>query len=182
MRLTRHVVARKNQWLVAIPAEVRQHLALVPGASVYWHISQRGRVALTVSGKLSGGAARQDADCPSCAKYRAELDRLRHELREGEAATPGQWFRQALASTERALFWDLAELAAWARSQRTKQRQGGQRSERRPRPAQESRGAAQPRTSNPRPDPPPSESSGGADASGAASPQASQPEITVQHL
>jgi len=182
MRLTRHVVARKNQWLVALPSEVRQHLSLVPGASVYWHISQRGRVALTVSGKLTGGRAREDADCPSCAKYRAELDRLRHELREGEAATPGQWFRSALASTERALFWDLAELAAWARSQRTAQRQGGRRPGRRAGSSGQSR-VSGPAAQRHAPDPPPSsESSGGADASGAASPQASHPEITVQHL
>jgi len=182
MRLTRHVVARKDQHLVALPAEVRRHLSLVAGATVYWHISQRGRVALTVSGTLTGGRAREDADCPSCAKYRAELDRLRHELREGEAATPGQWFRQALASVERGMFWDLAELAAWARSQRTKQQQGGRRPGRRPRPAQESRGAAQPRTSIPGPSLPSPESSEGAGTSGGAAPQVPQPEMTVQHL
>jgi len=180
MRLQRHVVARKDQHLVALPAEVRRHLSLVAGATVYWHISQRGRVALTVSGKLSGGRAREDADCPSCAKYRAELDRLRHELREGEAATPGQWFRQALASVERGMFWDLAELAAWARSQRLKQQQGGRRPGRRPQPAQESRGAAQPRTSNPLPDPLPSESSEGDAASGGAAPQAALEQLPTQ--
>jgi len=182
MRLTRHVVQRKTQQLVALPAEVRHHLSLVAGSTVYWHISQRGRVALTVSGKLSGGRAREDADCPSCAKYRAELDRLRAELREREAATPGQWWRAAFASVERALFWDLAELAAWARSQRTAQRQPGRRRERRPRPAQESRasGAAEERHT-PDPPPPPTSSEGAA-TSGGAAPQVAQPDMTVQHL
>jgi len=182
MRLTRHVVQRKTQQLVAVPAEVRHHLSLVAGSTVYWHISQRGRVALTVSGKLTGGRAVDNADCPSCAKYRTELDRLRAELREREAATPGQWWRAAFASVERALFWDLAELAAWARSQRTAQRQGGRRPSRRAGSSGQSR-VSGPAAQRHTPDPPPSsESSGGAEASRAASPQASHSEITVQHL
>jgi hypothetical protein len=94
MRLQRHVVARKDQWLVALPAELRRHLPLVPGAAVWWHLGTRGRATLTVSGRLRGGRPTLDADCSSCAKYRAELDRLRREVRESTAATPGQHWRE----------------------------------------------------------------------------------------
>jgi hypothetical protein len=182
MRLQRHVVQRKKQWLVAIPAEVKHHLKLVPTMPVYWHIGRRAVVSLTVSGRVRAGRPTDDEDCRTCAVLRAEVERLKRELREGEAATPGQWFRSALASTERALFWDLAELAAWARSQRTAQRQGGRRPSRRAGSSGQSR-VSGPAAQRHTPDPPPSsESSGGAEASGAASPQASHSEITVQHL
>ncbi len=94
MKLARHVVARKNQWLVALPSEVRRHLALVPGAQVWWHIGRKGSAALTVTGRLRAGRPRDDEDCPSCAKYRAEVERLRRELRDGEQATAGQLLRE----------------------------------------------------------------------------------------
>lgn len=94
MKIARHVVARKHQQLVALPAEVRHHLGLVPRALVWWHIGRKGHVALSVSGRVRAGRPREDEDCPACSKYRAELDRLRRELRTGESATPAQFFRQ----------------------------------------------------------------------------------------
>jgi len=118
MRVQRHVVARKTQWLVAIPSEVKHHLSLVPGATVWWHIGRKGQVGLTVTGRVRAGRPREDEDCPTCGKYRAELDRLRRELREREAATPAQWFRTSFQQMERALFWDLGELVRWVRRQR----------------------------------------------------------------
>jgi len=94
MKIDRHVVARKNQWLVALPSELRRHLGLVPGARVWWHIGRKGSAALTVTGQLRAGRPRVDEDCPSCAKYRAEVERLRRELRDGEQATAGQLVRE----------------------------------------------------------------------------------------
>ncbi len=182
MRIDRRVVARKDQLLVPIPARLRDHLRLVPTQRVYWHISRRGVASLTVSGRVRGGRPREDADCPTCVKYRDELDRLRRETRAGEAATPGQWWRQGyMQSLE-----DLGNIQAEVRLVLAGVKQL-LAEDRRRRPGRagssgQSRGAAQPRTSNPRPDPLPSPSSGGADASGAASPQASQPEVTVQYL
>jgi hypothetical protein len=94
MRIPRHVVARKKQWLVALPAQLRAHLRLTPGAMVWWHIGRKGMVSLTTSGHVRAGRPRADEDCPTCAKLRAELDRYRRELRDGESAAPGQWWRQ----------------------------------------------------------------------------------------
>jgi hypothetical protein len=93
MRIARHVVARKDQQLVALPAQVRQHLGLVPGEMVWWHIGRKGHVALSVSGRVRGGRLSADVDCSTCPKLRAELDRLRRELRAGEVGTSGQFFR-----------------------------------------------------------------------------------------
>ena len=94
MREERRIVERRHQLLVAIPATVRDHLKLVGRAKVYWHIGTKGRATLTTTGRASSGRPRLDEDCPSCGKYRAELDRRRREMREGESATPGQFWRQ----------------------------------------------------------------------------------------
>ncbi len=94
MRIARHVVARKTQQLVALPAEVRRHLGLVPGAMVWWHIGRRKVVSLTTTGRTRAGRPTLDEDCPTCAKLRAELERLRREMRDGTAATPGQHWRE----------------------------------------------------------------------------------------
>lgn len=81
MRIDRKVIARKDQLLVAIPAAVRDHLGVVGGARVYWHVAAKGSAALTASGRYVGGRPRADADCSSCGKYRAELLRVRNLLR-----------------------------------------------------------------------------------------------------
>ena len=94
MREERRIVERRHQLLVAIPATVRDHLRLVGRAKVYWHIGTKGRATLTTTGRTGAGRPRLDEDCPSCSKYRRELDRYRRELRERDAATPGQWWRQ----------------------------------------------------------------------------------------
>jgi len=94
MRLARHVVARKDQWLVALPAQLRERLGLVPGTMVWWHIGKKRQATLTVSGRVRAGRHSADEDCPTCAKLRAELDRYRRELRETDAAVPGQYWRQ----------------------------------------------------------------------------------------
>lgn len=94
MREERRIVDRGRQLLVPIPAIVRDHLRLVGRAKVYWHVGTKGRATLTTTGRSSPGRPRLDEDCPSCSKYRSELDRYRRELRERDAATPGQWWRQ----------------------------------------------------------------------------------------
>lgn len=93
MRIARHVVARKKQHLVALPAQLLAHLGLTPGVMVWWHIGKKRQATLTVSGRVRGGRPAIDEDCPTCAKLRAEIDRYRRELREGEAATAGQYFK-----------------------------------------------------------------------------------------
>jgi len=101
MRIQRHVVARKHQQLVALPALVRHHLALVAGASVFWHVIRKGEVTLTASGRSRGGRPRLDADCPSCAKYRDELDRLRAALRSSSVPTYNEAIRDGWAQAMR---------------------------------------------------------------------------------
>lgn len=135
MKIQRHVVGRRDQWLVALPAEVRRHLSLVTGARVWWHVGRKGQVTLTVSGRVRAGRPRSDEDCSSCAHYRAELDRLRRELREREAATPAQWFRQAFQQVESGMFWDLGDLVKGVRALLLQQRLLRERRKRRVRGA-----------------------------------------------
>jgi hypothetical protein len=94
MKIDRKVVARKNQWLVALPSELRRHLGLVPGARVWWHIGRKGQAALTVTGELRAGRPRREEECTACAKYRAEVERLRRELHDGEHGSAAGFFRQ----------------------------------------------------------------------------------------
>lgn len=84
MRIDRKVIQRKDSLLVAIPAAARDHLGLVGGARVWWHIGAKGRLTLTVNGRAGAGRPTRSEDCPSCAKYRAELIRLRqaHAVRD----------------------------------------------------------------------------------------------------
>ncbi len=93
MRIARHVVARKDQWLVALPAQLRARLGLTPGAMVWWHIGKKRQATLTVSGRVRAGRPAIDEDCPTCAKLRAEVDRQRRQLGEGDAASAGQYFK-----------------------------------------------------------------------------------------
>lgn len=116
MRIARHVVARKDQWLVALPAELRRHLKLVPGVTVWWHIGAKGRATLTLSGRTGAGRPTTEEDCRTCAKYREELDRLRRELRDGETATAAAWWRQGFHAIQRELFWDLDDLVKAVRA------------------------------------------------------------------
>lgn len=97
MKVRRTVVARKNQWLVALPSELKRHLSLVPGAEVWWHIGRKGQATLTVTGRVRPGRHRAEEDCHACAKYRTELDRLRREVRDSESATPGEFWRAGYA-------------------------------------------------------------------------------------
>jgi hypothetical protein len=94
MKLDRRIVGRKRQLLLPVPPEVRDHLSVIAGAQVWWHIGRKGQAVITMTGRSRGGRPAKDEDCPSCAKYRAELDRYRRELREGDSATPAQLFRQ----------------------------------------------------------------------------------------
>lgn len=77
MRIERHVVARKDQRLVALPSKVQAHLGLVAGQAVYWHIAQKGRVILTATGHVLGGRPSPSADCPNCVVMNQEIARLR---------------------------------------------------------------------------------------------------------
>src|SRR6266851_9854864 len=180
MKLDRRVVARKNQWLVALPAELRRHLSLVPVALVWWHIGRKGLATLTVSGHLRGGKPRGEEDCPACSKYRAELERLRHELREGDAALPGQYWRQGymralgdVGSVHAEVKLALVLLKQLLQESRERQQHESRSSVQRP----PRRRAVQ---TMPAPILSPPEELGGADTSGGEAPQVSHSETTPQ--
>jgi len=80
MRIDRRVVRRKDQYLLALPAQVRKHLGAIGGSRLWWHIAQKGAVAVSNSGKVLRGRLKLDADCPSCEGYRRELARLQAKL------------------------------------------------------------------------------------------------------
>ena len=101
MRIERHVVARRKQHLVALPAQVRHHLSLVAGAAVFWHVVRKGEATLTVSGRTRAGRPRDDADCPACAKYRDEIERLRAQLRASSVPTYNEAVRDGWAQAMR---------------------------------------------------------------------------------
>jgi len=92
MKIDRRVVDRKRQLLVPIPPEARDHLGLVGGARVWWHVGTKGRLTLTTTGRTRGGRPRLDTDCLTCDKYRAELERLRTSQATTEGLPPVQLF------------------------------------------------------------------------------------------
>ena len=96
MRVERKVIERKDQLLVAIPAAVRDHLGVVGRATVYWHTTKKGAAMLTTSGRARAGRMRIYADCASCAKYRAELQRLRAGVRGAQAGDYSAAFAQGV--------------------------------------------------------------------------------------
>jgi len=97
MRIDRRVVRRKDQYLVAIPAQVRHQLGLVAGARVWWHTGQKAMVALTTSGRIQKGRIRLDADCTSCVGYRRELAQLRAKLQAQPQRIRNEvWMQHAL--------------------------------------------------------------------------------------
>lgn len=180
MKIERHVVARKNQFLVALPAEVRDHLSLVPAAKVYWHVGRKGQVILTVSGRSRGGRPAKDEDCLACKRYRDELDRLRRELRVSRGGTPREWWRQGYARANSDLGNVKAEVQMCVRilQQLLRERRYAQ-GPRRDFGGREVRPGPDHYPPPPPPRPSPS-ASGGADTSGGEAPQVSQPEFSRQ--
>jgi hypothetical protein len=92
MKIDRRVVDRKRQLLIPVPPEARDHLSLVGGARVWWHVGTKGRLTLTATGQTRAGKPRLDSDCPTCTKYRAELERLRGNQATTEGLPPVQLF------------------------------------------------------------------------------------------
>jgi len=178
----RVVMGRHRQLLLAIPAPIRERLRISRGAILWWHLAGKKEAVVSIGRRRGPGRPRSEETCDHCLDREKELRRLRALLETTRAVDGRQFFNQGwhdalgkglkieaqyqlvsvrLASIER----EVRALAA-----------SGVLHRRRP------RGAAQPRTANPRPDPLPSEPSGGADASGGAAPQASHSDMTVQHL
>jgi hypothetical protein len=94
--LPRHVVARKDQHLVALPAEVRRHLSLAKGVRVWWHIGRKGAVSLSTMERPPSGRWSTAEACESCARYRAEIERVQRKLSEqAPAARRHAWFEMA---------------------------------------------------------------------------------------
>jgi len=178
----RHILARRGQRLVAIPALIWRRLQLTPGRTVWWHLSGKEEAVLSVRDRRRGGRPNPADACPHCERREKELTQLRHQLIGGGAVDGRQYFDQGwMAALGKGLKIEAQYQLVSIRLAGIERRLAELRP-RRPRPAQESRGAAQPRTSNPRPDPPPSGSSEGAATSGGAAPQVAQPDMTVQHL
>jgi hypothetical protein len=96
MKVARHVIEKRGRYLVAIPAGVREHLGLVKGAQVWWHTTRAGDAALTTSGKRRAGRVQEDADCPSCAAFREEAQRLRTMLRTTTSVDYNTAFNQGV--------------------------------------------------------------------------------------
>ena len=178
----RVVMARHRQLLLAIPAPVRKRLAITQGATLWWHLAGPREAVVSVKRRRRQGRPKTEERCEACLGREKELDRLRNLLKTGKAVDGRQYFNQgwhdalgkglkieAQYQLVRARLDSIERMVREATS-------SGVLHRRRP------RGAAQPRTSNPRPDPPPPASSEGADTSGGAAPQVSQPEMTVQHL
>jgi hypothetical protein len=179
-QLQRHVVARKDQMLVALPAEVRRHLSLAKGAQVWWHITRKGDVSLTASPRGPSGRPSPAQVCESCGRYRAEIERVQRKLSEQEpAARRRAWFEMAqqklrleltglpvmgaLNDRLRRIEEQLARLVGRAPYMRSQRAHPVRKVERAPAPVLSS----------------PSEA-GGADTSGGEAPQVSHSESLVQ--
>jgi len=182
MVIPRTVLRRKTQYLVALPREIRDALKLQGGSVVYWHAWRDGEVVLTPRATRKGGKPpRVDLQRELKAAH-AQIDVLNRQLEELPHRARNQaWFELAQKELKLqltglpvigAIHNRLAAIEALLQGRLA----SGVLNRRRP------RGAAQPRTSNPRPDPPPSEASEGAATSGGAAPQVAQPDMTVQHL
>lgn len=82
MVIKRKVMARKNQLLVAIPAEVRELLRASPGLDVYWHITRRQEALLsTRPGRVAGRAFDPDLS-NALERANAEIRQLRGKLQQ----------------------------------------------------------------------------------------------------
>jgi len=171
-----------NSLVVALSSKVQAHLGVRPGHEVYWHLVRGKEVVLALTAERKGGHPEGLALRKRVEELERECERLRRKAnaRPEKAVNVGiahGWAQAMRVNTE------TLDLVKWL-TERFDDLAARLPYRRRPgRPSSgQSRGAAQPRTANPRPDPLPSESSGGADASGGAAPQASQPDMDVQHL
>jgi hypothetical protein len=178
----RKVRTRGGQVLVPVPALMWRRLRIGDGSTIWWHLSRDGEVILSRSENRKRGPIPPEQVCPHCERREAEVTKLRALLQTGGAVDGRQHFNQGWHDAiGKGLKLETQYQLVRVRLDSI-DRQLRELATRRPRPAQRPRGAAQPRTSNPRPDPSLAESSGGAEASGAASPQASHSEVTVQYL
>lgn len=191
MRIERHVVARKAQWLVALPVEVRRHLELTAGLAVYWHVVTKGQVSLTVTGHVRGGRPRAGVNCPNCAPKDRRIAELlaRDEQRDRTLYAWGfsdgrqdEWMRtdavgqQARARRLRLRAAALAmpdDPATTRRREQRERRVARGELRRQGRPGRQTVEVPAPPLETPPPSAPsPSESSGGDAASGGEAPQA----------
>ena len=178
----RQVRGRGGQVLVPIPSLVWRRLKIGPGSTVWWHLTGRDEALITRKERRRGGRPRQEDTCPHCEQREKELVRLRALLQTGGAVDGRQYFNQGwhdalgkglkIEAQYRLVSIRLAGIERQLRELGS----SGVPTRRRPR----GDGSA---VARPTPDPsPPAESSEGADTSGGAAPQVSQPGMTVQHL
>ncbi len=168
--------------VVALSPKVKAHLGVRPGAEVYWHLVRGKEVVLAVTAERTGGHPEGLALRKRVEELERECERLRRKAnaRPEKAVNIGIAHGWAQAMRQNTETFDLVKWLE-GRFDDLAARIPFRRRPGRPSSGQ-SRGAG-PAGARHTPDPPlPSESSGGADTSGGAAPQVSQPEITVQHL
>jgi hypothetical protein len=75
----RRVYLRGNSWVVPVPRPVRDHLRILHGGHLYWHVGPKGEAMVTVGprrigGKPPGLSLERDLDAA-----RKEIERLRRK-------------------------------------------------------------------------------------------------------
>lgn len=111
MATERKVLARKGSHLVPLPATIRQHLGTAPGVTVYWRASRDGEATLSMRDRPARGPERGDRECPSCAAYRKEIERLRARIAQRPAAAAREGYAQGRQDEMRATIRLGAEIA-----------------------------------------------------------------------
>lgn len=66
-----------NSWRVAVPRSVREHLGLLHGGDVYWHLGPKGEAYFTVGPRRVGGKPPGLDLAPQLEGARREIERLR---------------------------------------------------------------------------------------------------------
>jgi hypothetical protein len=94
MSESRHVLGRRGQLLIALPATVKRGLGLTAGALVFWHVVRKGEAVLALDEKRAGGRPRAEASCSRCEERERELMRLRNALQSRDAADGARYFGQ----------------------------------------------------------------------------------------
>lgn len=96
MVLRRRLVERKRQVLVAVPAEVRELLAVAPGEGVYWHLTHRGAAVLSRSAGTSAGRPVDPATTRRVHELERQVKRLRARLDKHSVADYNTAFGQGV--------------------------------------------------------------------------------------
>jgi hypothetical protein len=100
---TTTVRGRKRQHVVAIPATVARHLVVATGTRVYWAMPRTGQALLSVKPSAARGPERREIECPSCAAYRKEVEKLRAQLAQRPLRVHNEGVSQGYGMAQRHL-------------------------------------------------------------------------------